>query len=235
MTVFKIKENGFNEVKKDIFKRIGIFSILALIMVILLSFRGGGREDLIVFLMMLPIMGIALGVGFFLGFNKQKKIFESYTLTISDQEIIREQLNTPTISIPFANVKSIDKDSKGFSIRSTASKDIIKIPIQIDNKAQLEEILSEIQPVGDTVEKTFVEKNTNLISIVSLIPIIALYISNNKLVVGTCGIFVLLLLGYSFYELQTNKNVDSKTKNTSWIMLLVLISIAAKVYLVLAA
>lgn len=235
MTVFKIKENGFNEVKKEILKRVGISAIFILIVVILFSFRGGGREDLIVFLFMIPTVGISIAIGFFISINRQKKIFESYTLTISDQEIIREQLNTPAISIPFANVKSIDKNSKGFSIRSTVSKDIIKIPIQIDNKAQLEEILSDIQPVGDTVEKTFVEKNTNLISIVSLIPIIALYISNNKLIVGTCGIFVLLLLGYSFYELQTNKNVDSKTKNTSWIILLVLISIAAKVYVVLAA
>lgn len=235
MTVFKIKENGFNEFKKDLYKRTGIFSVFMLIVLILLSFQGGGREDLIVFLLMLPTVGIALGIGFFLGINRQKKIFESYTLTINDQEIIREQLNTPTISIPFADIKSIDKNSKGFSIRSMASKNIIKIPTQIDNMRQLEGILSEIQPIGDTVEKTFVEKNTNLISIVSLVSIMAVYISNNKLVVGICGVFVILLLGYSFYEFQTNKNIDSKTKNTSWIILLVLVSISAKIYAVLVS
>lgn len=233
MTIFKNKENAFDEVKKDLFKRIAIYSILILIVMTSRTFRGGGREDLIVLLVALPIVGIVLGLSFFIVIKRQKEIFESYTLTISDQEIIREQLNTPTISIPFASVKSIDKDSKGFFVRSNI-KDIIRIPLSIDRIELLEKILSQVQPIGNTVKKTFIEKNSNLFAVLSLSLLMPVYVSNNKLLVGVCGVFVLLLLGYSFYETQTNKNIDNKTKNMSWIILLVLISIAAKIYAVLA-
>lgn len=233
MTKFKITENGLKELQKANLKRTFAIALPLIIAVILLNYyqRGGQSEDLIALLLFIPIIGIAMGIGIFVGMKRYKKAFESYTLTISDQEIIREQLNTPTISIPFEAVKSIDKNSKGFSVRSTSSaKDIIWIPAQVENAEQLEELLSNIHPVGDEVEKTFVEKYSSLLTAISAGLVLATLASNNKFVVSICGTLVLLLLGYSFYELQTNKNIDSKTKNTSWIILLVLISIASKIY-----
>jgi len=238
MTIFKINENGRKELQKTTLKRTFAVVIPLIITVILVNYyqRGGQSEDFILLLLVIPIIGTAAGIGIFIGMKRQKKAFESYTLTISDQEIIREQLNTPMISIPFADVKSIDRNAKGFSIRSLSSaKDIIQIPAQIDDIEQLGAILSQIQPIGDEVEKTFIEKQSNLFTILSVGLILATLVSNNKFVVGICGVLVLLLLGYSFYELQTSKNIDSKTKNISWVMLFTFISIAAKVYVVLAA
>lgn len=232
-TVFKINKNGRKELQKAALKRTATLVLPLIIIVMLFNYYKGMEqsEDFTALLLTIPVIGIAMGVGIFIGMKRQRKAFESYTLTISNQEIIREQLNTPTISISFADVKSIDRNSKGFSVRSTSSaQDIIWIPVQVDNNEQLGEILSEIQPIGNAVEKTFVEKYSSLLVILSSGLFIGTFISNNKFVVSVCGGLTLLLLGYSFYELQTNKNIDSKTKNMSWIILFVLISIAANIY-----
>lgn len=237
-TIFTINENGRKALQKTTLKRTFVIVIPLIITVILINYyqRGGQSEDLILLLLLIPIIGSAMGIGVFIGMKRQKKAFESYTLTISDQEIIREQLNTPTISIPFADIKSIDRNAKGFTIRSSSSaKDIIQIPAQIDNIEELGVLLSQIQPIGGEVEKTLIEKHSNLFTILSTGLVLATLASNNKSVVSICGVLVLLLLGYSFYELQTSKNIDRKTKNTSWVILLVLISLAAKMYVVLAA
>ncbi len=236
--IFKISENGLKELQKATLKRTAaIFLPIAIIAILLNYYQNGEQsENLMVILLLIPIIGISGGIGVFIGMKRQKQAFESYTLTINNQEIIREQLNTPTIHLPFSDVQSIDENSKGFSIRSSSSaKDIILIPPQIDDIDKLREMLSRIQPIGGEVEKTFIEKNSNALTIISVGLIFATLASNNKLVVGICGVLVLLLMVYSFYEIQTNKNIDSKTKNTSWFILFVLISITAKIYVVLTS
>ncbi len=58
----------------------------------------------------------------------------------------------------------------------------------------------------------------------------AVYISKDKIVVGVSGTILLLVLGYSFYEVQISKNIDSKTKRSMWWLIPVTISIITIVY-----
>ncbi|MEY4926201.1 MAG: hypothetical protein RI894_637 [Bacteroidota bacterium] len=85
----------------------------------------------------IPISLAALSLSIYSSINKQKLLFESYKLSISEDGITREQLNTPTINIPYSDINSIIKDSKGnFAIKGATALDTIGVPYLIDNYEQ---------------------------------------------------------------------------------------------------
>ena len=58
----------------------------------------------------------------------------------------------------------------------------------------------------------------------------AVYISKDKIIVGVSGTILLLVLGYSFFEIQRSKNIDSKTKKGMWRLILVTVSFIGVMY-----
>ena len=58
----------------------------------------------------------------------------------------------------------------------------------------------------------------------------AVYISKDKIIVGVSGTILLLVLGYSFFEIQRSKNIDSKTQKGMWWLILVTVSFIGVMY-----
>ncbi|WP_343694148.1 hypothetical protein [Flavobacterium sp.] len=79
---FKIRENGFDEIKKQLIIKSISFSLLALSFgFAIVYFNSGNKEDLYMSLpFSLPILIIALLFGLRTGFRRQKNIFETYKL-----------------------------------------------------------------------------------------------------------------------------------------------------------
>ncbi len=84
-TEFRIKENGFNEIKKSII--IKTLPLLALALAVSFSishFKSNGQtSDTDVLYLVIPIVIISIGLGLFKGLRRQKELFESYKLIIS--------------------------------------------------------------------------------------------------------------------------------------------------------
>ncbi|XRE42167.1 hypothetical protein ACIVBQ_000371 [Tenacibaculum discolor] len=152
---FKIKENGFSEVKSSTLKI--VIPILTLLVVlpaiIILSIKSNGfttNLDTVLFLALIVIGILFLGV--FIGMKRAKKSFESFKLIIDKNEIIRRQLyvKVKEISIPIKEVKSITKNNKGgiaIKGKNSSPLETIFIPKQIESFEKLSEILSEILPI----------------------------------------------------------------------------------------
>ena len=69
------------------------------------------------------------------------------------------------------------------------------------------------------------------ILIISMLGLMAsVYLSTNKMIVGITGVILIAFLGYSFYEVRRNKNIDEKTKKGMWWLILVLFSIIGTMY-----
>ena len=182
----------------------------------------------------IPIIIGALGFGLFKGINRQKGLFESYRLIINENEIVREQNNTQTISIPHNEVKSIIRSPKGIlTIIGNSHTDIIGVPSQINNSEKLTQILSQISPITDSDKIPLTEKYKGVLILLMLGLMATVYISKDKLIVGITGTILILFLGYSFYEIRRNKNIDKKTKNGIWWLLVVLLSVIGKMYFIL--
>lgn len=228
--VFKIRTNGFKEIKKQlIIKSLPLILISMSFGLAIVFFNTEDKQDLITILpFMIPILLFAFGYGIFKGIKRQKMLFQTYKLIFSENNVIREQINTPLINIQFEEIKSISKDKKGnFTIKGKTTIDTILIPAQIDNYENLEMLINKIKPIEKFHQPTFDEKYKIPTIILTLFCMAAVYVSFNKILVGICGFIVSCLLIRSFIQIKKNNNIDSKTKRIGYYLLLVLASIIA--------
>ena len=232
-TEFQIKENGFAEIKKAIIIKTIPIAILAVGTGFAISHfnTNGQSSDVNVLPFAIPLTIGVLVFGLFKAINRQKELFESYKLIINEDEIIREQFNTQTISIPRNEIKSIIRNPKGIlTIVGNSNTEIIGVPSQINNSEKLEQILSEINPITDSDKKPLTEKYKGVLILLVLGLMATVNISKDKIIVGVTGTVLVLFLGYSFFKVRRNKNIDKKTKRGMWWTMIVLLSIIGNMY-----
>lgn len=230
---FQIKENGFDEIKKSIIIKSLPITLVSLTTGYLIYHFNPNRQpnNVNILPFFIPIVLGAVIFGLYRGIKRQRILFKSYTLIINENEIIREQISTPKISIPHNEIQSIQRNPNGtLIILGKTTTETIIIPSQIDHSEQLDNLLSKIHPISDSDKKSLAEKFKGLIILSTLALMASVYISTNSLVVGITGTLVTLILVYSFYKNITNKNIDKKTKNGMWFVLLVLFSIIYTMY-----
>lgn len=230
MQQFKIRQNGFKEIRKNILlKSIPIFVILIIFIVVTGTINSRNKaEDINTLPFIIPIILGAAGFGIYRGIKKQAALFASYTLSISNNLIRREQLNTPAISIYYNDVKEILKNKNGsFTIKGKNSGDLIGIPAKIDNYAELEATLQNIKTITIKENDTLLQKYPVIPGIVMLGLMLCVYTVNNKIIVAISGTIVTGLMVWNLLKIQQSKNIDRNTKRNSWLVLIVLISVIA--------
>lgn len=233
MEQFKIRQNGFKEIRKAMLIKAIPISLLAVIGGISISYFNTNvqQSEVNVYPFVIPLGLAALAFGLYRGVNRQKEIFDSYILTIDDNGITREQHNTPTITISKADISEIIKNSnRSITIKGDSKVNVISIPSQIDNYERLEKLLLEIKQISLKASEPFFQKFRGLLSVLTIGLMAAVYISKDKIIVGVCGTILLVVFGYSFFEVQRSKNIDSKTKKSIWWLLLVIASIICVMY-----
>ncbi len=237
MQVFKIKEGGFKEIKKQMLIRSLPTILIAVVVAIVINSINSGDKaaEVNVLPFVIPIVAISIGIGIYRGIERQRKLFESYTLTISSNLVRREQFNTPTISIYTDEVQTITQNPNGsFIIKGKDAADLIIVPAQIDNYTQLEAILQSIQPLQVKDKTSFLQKYQSVVGLLTIGLMLCVYTVNNKVVVAITGTLLIALLTWSFVKIIGSKNVDRKTKSGAWWVLLVLASIIAVMIVKLA-
>jgi hypothetical protein len=228
MQQFKIRPGGFEEVRKKTLIRMIPFVIIIVIMAIVINtiIRKKEEADINILPFALPVLVFVLSSGVYSGISRLKKLLESYTLTIGNNLITRQQLNTPTISISFNDVTEIIKNNRNeLIIKGKTSRQAIIVPAQIDNYGEIEEVLSKIKTVNTKSAEPIFIKYRTLFSLLTVGLMLTVYIAKNKILVTISALTLAALLLWSFYEIRTNKNIDNKTKQISWWVLLVLVSI----------
>lgn len=226
--IFKIRATGFKEIKKQlIIKSLPLLLISVAFGVTIAFFNTKEKKDLLIVLpIIIPILIFGIGYGLFIGLKRQKQLFQSFNLIFSENNVIREQINTPSINIQFGDVKSIIKNKNGsYVIKGKTTTQTILIPAQIDNYENLEMLFNQIKPIEEFSQPTFDEKYKIPVLIFTLLCMAIVYISFNKILVGICGLIVSGLLIRSFIQIKINNNIDNKTKRIGYYSLLVLVSI----------
>lgn len=230
---FKIKENGFNEIRNKILYRTIPIGIIAVVGGLSISFFNSNSQssDVNTLPFVMPIILAALAFGIYKGLRRQKQIFDSFVLTIDDMAITREQDLMPTMSIPIDEIQQIVKSSKGtFVIKGNSPQEVIGIPSQIENSDELESVLSRLKDITISDDKSLFQKYQWLLPILTVILMVITYLSTNKLIIGIAGTTLTIGLIYSLVTSQQSKHIDKKTKKSMWLVLIVLLSIIAITY-----
>lgn len=230
MEVYKFKPDTIKEIRKKILLRIIPLMLLGVTMGLGINFADSdaGLNDPLTLQIVIPVILLVAGFAVYRSISTQKAFLETYTLTIGDNVIIREQFNTATITLHFFEIKDIVKKKNGLTI--IGEKDLIIVPKLIDNFEQLETTLGTIQPIGTKDTTPFFHKYQAYIGMVSFGLMYCVYALDNKVVVGITGSILIALIIWSFIQTQRNNNVDNTTKKTRIFRLIVLLVVISTMF-----
>ncbi|HVI43473.1 MAG TPA: hypothetical protein VM802_01330 [Chitinophaga sp.] len=193
---------------------------------ILLWYVPGNNATELMITVALVVM--VLIIRLYMSTGSQQRLLASYTVTISDDAITREQYNTPPLSFNFIEILQIAKDKDGnIFIRGMEKSDVMVIPSEIERYEELESILQRIKPFADRDIKTPAEKYRYVGSILLLVLMMAVYLSGNKIIVGSSAILLTALLIWQLIQVQRNRNAQEHVKRRYWVILLVMLAIIA--------
>ncbi|MBC8125486.1 MAG: hypothetical protein H7X70_07095 [Candidatus Kapabacteria bacterium] len=107
---------------------------------------------------------------------------------------------------------------------------MIVVPSQIDNYDEVERALAGLGPIVQMSGPNTFQVHA-LLSIVVTVGLFAtLYISENNVIVFLSGSLLIVILAYSFIEIQRSKNIDIRTKKGSWWSVFMIASTALALY-----
>ncbi|HEY4108279.1 hypothetical protein [Puia sp.] len=227
MQQFKITPESYKKFRRKWLIKLIPLIAGAITLFILINTRFSLNSDPRTFLLIVTVVVLYSGFNFFRALKKQKEAMLSYSITLTDSEITREQFQTPPLTISFMEVKDIVRMRKGnFRIRGREKTDVIHIPYFIEDYEELQRRLEVFAPVQTNVRDPFFVRFRWVTAVVGIAVLVGFYAAQNPIVSGTCGILVIGFLIRGFYEAQTNKNLPSSAKRRSWILLLVILAIA---------
>jgi hypothetical protein len=219
MQEFRIRPDGYAIIRKRTLIRFIPILIITAIVAGVIGFTVWKPDDALVWYLSIGFFTIFVCISIFRTLGKQKKFLQSFRITIEDNVITREQLNTEELTIYFHEVKEVTKSKAGsLFIRGLEKTDIIGIPPEIENKEALEAILSGLKPImprsKDAVRK---QKLAPLISLAFLALLVTVFVSTNKILVGIAAVLVIAGMIWFLTLIRKSKNTDRNTKNRVWI------------------
>ncbi len=231
MRTFKNDPAGFRSIRGKILKRIIPLLSMALLVGLGLGWNSAGGEQVYLLFFLVPFMVGLMAFSVNKAINQQKKLFESYALMVDDVFVCRQQATVPEIKISWDQVSAIVKNKDGsFIIQGQQKSDVIYVGSQIEGYDELEAVLSsrkEIHPGNGKPNR----QSVTLGAVVAALGLMAtVYISTNQYLVLVCGLLLSAGLAWSFFVIQSNKNINKKTKRASWWVLFVLIAILGITY-----
>jgi hypothetical protein len=233
MNEFRIKNDGFKEVRKTIILKTIPMGLLAGGTGIFISlYNNPGMAGSGVLTEVILISLAAMAVGIFGAMRRSKKSFESYFLKVEHNRIVKKQFNLPEISIDFKDVTLITENLNGsITVRGRSSSDIIGIPGQIEEREKLIELLKGIKDISvPEGAQSLLQKYNLLFVLLPLGLMLIFYTSANKIITGVSGLLLLAGIVYGFISLQNNKQVDRFARNGRWLLVFVAFSVIMGLY-----
>ncbi|MHC2992898.1 hypothetical protein OB13_15410 [Pontibacter sp. HJ8] len=236
MKVYRNNQSGFREIRQKALKISLPIALLSILTGFGISYYNTGGSDLGTLPFMLLVGGGAVGFGMFKGLNRQRILFNSYTLTIDENFLQREQLHTPTVRIAKEAIQEIVRYPNGsFHVKGIQPADIIIMSHHLEPYDEMVATLQEFGNIRNAEIKSLQQKLLLLGIPLGLVLMAIVYISTNKYLVFFSGTALVSGLAWSVYQVWTSKNVDKKTKRSMWWSLLIILSLLGIMYVKVAA
>jgi len=233
MTQFKIRPGGFNEIQRKALRTtipVLLLAMLAIVCLPELLRKDQDASRVNTLPVIVPFIAAILAFGMKRGLDRQRKLFESYTLAVEEHDLVREQSDTPVIRIPKKDITKITKGVEGnFAIKGSQAGDEIVVPAQIEQYAELEQILRGLGPVTVLSSAPFVQKYATLLLMVQLGLMAVNFTSTNPILVTISGVAIIGILLWAFFVTRNNKNIDNRTARSMYWGLLVIIPILFRI------
>ena len=163
--------------------------------------------------------------------KRHKKAWETFQLKIEDGNIERTQEGYPKIILPFSDVLEAVEGSDGtIALIAKVRSSSIFISPAIENRSELVSLISgftthTIRPAKYNQVYPYVG------ALIGLGLMATLILSTNFYVIELSGVTLLGICIWGFVEIQRNKNIDKKTKRSSYVMIFLLFFIISRLVL----
>ncbi len=186
----------------------------------------GGQTDLSQWLLVTIFLLGLIGYVIFKSIKRQREIYNSYLLTAGDDYLSRTQNGLSEITLLFSEITEITKDKYGnLLIRGQKTGQYIAVSAFLENYEEVNKLLQTVQPISQSNPKKTLQKYPLLLPLIVVSSMIAVCLSNNKVIVALSGIVFIVLIIFSFYKIRTSTLIDARIKDKSWWILIVLVSI----------
>lgn len=238
MTSFHLSPKGFNAIKKQIIQRIAFMALIIAPVGFAASYFNTSNTAIdvsiwdIAPLFLFIITGV-MAFSTFISIRRQRRIWNSYLLSVNYYTIKRTAENTPPISLHRNDITEIMELPNGdIWVKSTKNTDQIYIHHAIEERETLLEFLNDFKPIQQQKASKSHQKSI-LVTLGAAALMFTFFIIQIPTIKIPLGIVLSALLLWSFYEVQRNKNIDRKTKMSSYLIFLVLFSVIGQMILVL--
>ncbi|MBO9731673.1 MAG: hypothetical protein J7623_23735 [Chitinophaga sp.] len=230
MEVFKTQQEGFAVIRKQTLTRFVPAMLFGLIVVLVVNYGDG--SDVRTALFVLPVMLAAVGISIYRGLRNRKRLYDSFTIEIDEDTVVRKQDDTPDLSLNRLEISAISKDATGvITIRGMSAEDIIQIPAGMERMAELEAKLLQFLPFSEESERSLLERFRWVTGVAAIVLMAVIRFVENKIAVVASGVLLISLLVWGVLKTYRNKNLPEQYKRTIWIMPLL---IAAVIVAILA-
>ena len=231
MQQFTTKKNGFRALRKKLLISLIIsYGLGVVVMVLFSTTNTPGEQDDNSLLIKLMIVALVFAFSTYSTLKRQKKMFESYRLTITDDSVIREQHNTPTITIPKNTINEITRTAAGmYCIVGESKLNAIVIPAQIEDPDDLERLLAEIKPITMKASGRLLQY-FQITMIVLIFAVICMgLLSESRIILTLSGTAMCALLIWGFVIIRHSRNTDRRMKRLSYLTVIPFLAILANV------
>lgn len=229
---YKNPPERFTELRKKLLLRSAIFIAVMLIFSAIIFFFAGDREYAVSITIPITYLTFVLAVLLFSVFRnlkRQKAIYNSYKLIISDHSITREQNNLHQVAILLTAVKEVKKDTWGnLMVKGYSPHEVIVISPYVENFIEIKNWLENEYSVS--IQKGKGPLINYLMMVGVVVTMLIFYEVQDKVIVIMSGMILLITLIWSIYKIQTSPLVEKRTKRMSWWTIVVIASIAASMY-----
>lgn len=181
----------------------------------LLFYLRGGATDYVVMIIFLACLGFVLWTTRM----KQKKVWQTYELVITQSGISRTQYGFPDISILKSDVvEAVQRVDGSISIIAKSRVNNIAIPFAVENRDQLIAEIASFTTIRQ-LNSDGIWRFYGGITVFIVLLVVCL-VSSNRYVTTISGILIVALLGYSIYETSRSKNIESRTKRLAFMAII---------------
>ena len=191
----------------------------------------GVAEDMYTTMLVILFFAAVIAFSFWNTIKKQKAVYNSYLLTVGDNYIQKEQDTLNTNRISFNEIQRIEEDVYGnLFVWGPVNQNVVAVSANIDGYLEVKGLLHSFKPISVRKESALLHKYSWFVLFIPCGLMIAVYLSNNKIVVAATGVPLIAILLWGFYKVRTNPYFTSKSKRSTWLIPIVLISLIVIIY-----
>ncbi|MFY0253393.1 hypothetical protein ACDQ55_05485 [Chitinophaga sp. 30R24] len=153
MNVFKIHPDGWVVLRRQVYRRIVMTTLLTIAVVVAIYYRQIRQGDHYSIGICVLIVLMQVGRLTYIHLRKQRGLFESFTVEITADGITRIQEATQDLSLSHLEITSISKSRNGdITVKGMENQDLILIPPIMERQEEMEQLLSGFKPFSTTAE-----------------------------------------------------------------------------------